>query len=91
MPIRIIIGGKELEQQTISIECRHQSGHKDHWHCDNLDQIPELLGQIQDTYFRQARNHLDDHRVEITDISQIFDLLKKKKVTLESRWCSMCV
>ena len=91
VPIRIIIGGKELEQQTISIECRHQSGHKDHWHCDNLDQIPELLGQIQDTYFRQARNHLDDHRVEITDISQIFDLLKKKSYPRKQMVFDVCL
>jgi prolyl-tRNA synthetase len=95
IPIRIEVGPRDLENDSVMLFRRDQ-GAKDRnqlKRAEVLEQIPQILQGIQDTYFAQAKAYQEERtRSDITSLEEFQAYFKDTKSSLESgfvraAWC----
>ncbi|PVX51874.1 prolyl-tRNA synthetase [Balneicella halophila] len=86
IPIRLAMGGRDLENGTIEV-ARRDTLTKETVPFDGLvDYIENLLEEIQSAIFRNAKKYRDDHITEVDDYEEFKELLETKGGFLSAHW-----
>lgn len=98
IPIRIEVGPKDIESQSVMVSCRHL-GHKDKQKVQ-IGEIEEtivgLLEEIQKSYYDQAKKHQLEHlRSDITNFDEFKEFFTPKSSEkpeihggfVRAKWC----
>ena len=86
VPLRIAIGPKDLENNTIEL-ARRDTLTKEIVQIDELTStIKDLLKVIQDELFNKALNYRDDHITEVNDFETFKKVLETKAGFISAHW-----
>ena len=86
VPLRIAIGPKDLENNTIEL-ARRDTLTKEIVQIDELTStIKDLLKVIQDELFNKALNYRDDHITEVNDFETFKKVLETKTGFISAHW-----
>lgn len=86
VPLRIAIGPKDLENDTVEL-ARRDTLTKSIVEISNIsDTIKELLVQIQDELFTKALNYRDTHITEVENFEEFKTVLKTKTGFISAHW-----
>jgi prolyl-tRNA synthetase len=86
VPLRIAIGPKDLENETVEL-ARRDTLTKSVVEISNISNtIKELLVQIQDELFAKALNYRDSHITEVENFEEFKAVLKNKTGFISAHW-----
>ena len=92
VPVRIEIGPRDVEAQTAVLARRDRSkGEAGQRQSVALEQIPavlrELLEEIQESLYAQAKSFLTDHTFVTLDRDEFYDLCSSRAGMIDIPWC----
>ncbi|KAH3683213.1 hypothetical protein WICPIJ_005826 [Wickerhamomyces pijperi] len=87
-PIRLELGPKDLEAQSVTVVRRNDSAKFQVKIADLDAEIPKILDQLHDDLFNKAKESFDTHRVIVEDWKDFVPALNAKNVIL-SPWCGV--
>ena len=74
VPVRLVIGGRDLENNTVEV-MRRDTLEKETRSCDNIEQyVKDLLEEIQNNIYRKACDFRSQHIIEVDS----YDEFKEK-------------
>ena len=86
VPLRIAIGPKDLENETVEL-ARRDTLTKSIVEISNIaETIKDLLVQIQDELFTKALNYRDTHITEVENFKEFKTVLETKKGFISAHW-----
>jgi len=86
VPIRIAIGPKDLENNTVEI-ARRDTLTKEYVSIDNLDEyIVNLLDTIQNNIFERAKKFRDENITEVNSYEEFRSVLEEKGGFISAHW-----
>ena len=86
VPLRIAIGPKDLENNTVEL-ARRDTLTKESVQIDDIaSTIKELLEVIQDELFSKAKNFRDEHTTEVNDFETFKKVLETKTGFISAHW-----
>lgn len=86
VPLRIAIGPKDLENNTVEL-ARRDTLSKEIVEMDGLAQtIKSLLETIQDALYNKALNYRDEHITEVDDFENFKNVLENKTGFISAHW-----
>ncbi|REE24240.1 prolyl-tRNA synthetase [Winogradskyella pacifica] len=86
VPLRIAIGPKDLENNTVEL-ARRDTLTKESVQIDDIaSTIKELLEVIQDELFSKAKNFRDEHTTEVNDFETFKKILETKTGFISAHW-----
>ena len=86
VPLRIAIGPKDLENNTVEL-ARRDTLTKDSVQIDDIaSTIKDLLEVIQDELFSKAKNFRDEHTTEVNDFETFKTILESKTGFISAHW-----
>jgi prolyl-tRNA synthetase len=86
VPLRIAIGPKDLENETVEL-ARRDTLTKSVVEISNISNtIKELLVQIQDELYAKALNYRDSHITEVENFEEFKAVLKNKTGFISAHW-----
>ncbi len=86
VPLRIAIGPKDLENETVEL-ARRDTLTKSIVEMSNIaGTIKDLLAQIQDELFTKALNYRDTHITEVENFEEFKTVLETKKGFISAHW-----
>lgn len=87
VPIRIEIGAKEVDQDTITV-VRRDNGEKANFSRQELDaRITQLLHRIQDDLYQKAERFLGDNTRKADTYEEFKNILAEKQGFISAFWC----
>eukprot|EP00922_Rhytidocystis_sp_ex-Travisia-forbesii_P028299 GHVS01041538.1.p1 GENE.GHVS01041538.1~~GHVS01041538.1.p1 ORF type:complete len:698 (+),score=132.17 GHVS01041538.1:61-2154(+) len=86
VPIRMELGPRDIEKQTVRLVRRDTGEKVDVAWADVPSRVPQLLDTIQKDMLAAAKKILDKSIVKVTEFSQVMDILNSKKLVL-APWC----
>ncbi|MBR1652610.1 MAG: proline--tRNA ligase [Alloprevotella sp.] len=76
VPVRLVMGGRDLEQGTIEV-MRRDTLEKETVSVSGIeDYVEKLLGEIQENIYRKAKTFLDEHIYECSDYEEFKERVK---------------
>ncbi|MBT3304547.1 proline--tRNA ligase [Candidatus Woesearchaeota archaeon] len=82
IPIRIELGPKDLEKNSVMI-ARRDTGEKKSVKIDQVEEeVEKLLEEIQINLFNKAKKLLDEAQVNVTDLAELKKAIKDKKIAI---------
>lgn len=92
VPLRIEIGPRDLESGTAMVvrrdKAKGEDGAKTPVAFDALaDALRELLGQVHDSLYAQAKAFLDAHTFAVTDREEFFAKCRERAGMIDIAWC----
>ncbi|WP_179349524.1 proline--tRNA ligase [Winogradskyella pacifica] len=86
VPLRIAIGPKDLENNTVEL-ARRDTLTKESVQIDDIaSTIKDLLEVIQDELFSKAKNFRDEHTTEVNDFETFKKILETKTGFISAHW-----
>ncbi|MCV0391919.1 MAG: proline--tRNA ligase [Nitrosopumilus sp.] len=85
VPLRIEIGPKDIEKESIVIAKRH-TREKSSLNFSKIEKIPSILDEIQDEMFKSAKIQSMQNTIEIADYSDFKSKIEKGGF-INSPWC----
>lgn len=86
VPLRIAIGPKDLENETVEL-ARRDTFTKETVILDRINVVVEdLLEEIQDSLFKKALNFRDSHVTEVNDFEEFKKVLETKTGFISAHW-----
>jgi prolyl-tRNA synthetase len=86
VPIRLAIGGRDMENKTVEL-ARRDTREKFTVNQEGLEiYIPQLLEDIQNSIYNKARNYRDEHITEANSYQELKDLLDNKTGFISAHW-----
>ncbi|MBO6880626.1 proline--tRNA ligase [Winogradskyella sp.] len=86
VPLRIAIGPKDLEDETVEV-ARRDTFTKETVILDRINVVVEdLLEEIQESLFTKALNYRDTHITEVDDFEEFKKVLKNKSGFISAHW-----
>ncbi len=85
VPLRIEIGPKDIEKESIVIAKRHNL-EKSSLSFSEIEKIPSILDEIQDEMFKRAQSQSKENSIEISDYSE-FKTKIEKGGFFNAPWC----
>jgi prolyl-tRNA synthetase len=86
VPIRLAIGGRDMENKTVEL-ARRDTREKFTVIQEGLDiYIPQLLEEIQQNIYNKAANYRDAHITEANSYQELKDLLDNKTGFIAAHW-----
>ena len=76
VPLRLELGPRDLENQTISLAKRY-NGEKLVFQLSDIAKIPELLEQIQEEMYQKAKKYVENHITEVHSWDELKAVLDK--------------
>ncbi|MEG1581450.1 MAG: His/Gly/Thr/Pro-type tRNA ligase C-terminal domain-containing protein, partial [Bacteroidaceae bacterium] len=77
VPVRLVMGGRDLESNTIEV-MRRDTLEKSTVSCDGIEEyVKNLLDEIQANIFNKAKKNLDDHLYECHDYKEFKERIKE--------------
>ncbi|MDT0557008.1 proline--tRNA ligase [Ichthyenterobacterium sp. W332] len=86
IPLRIAIGPKDLENETVELARRDNLTKQTIAIDDITNVIPQLLAQIQEDLYTKALNYRDDHITEVNDFEEFKKVLETKGGFISAHW-----
>ena len=86
VPLRIAIGPKDLENNTVELARRDTLSKEFIDQNDLLKVIEDKLEDIQKTLFQKARQYRDEHISEVDNFDQFKEVLEQKGGFLSAHW-----
>ena len=86
VPLRIAIGPKDLENNTVELARRDTLSKEFIDQNDLLKVIEDKLEDIQKTLFQKARQYRDEHITEVDNFDQFKEVLEQKGGFLSAHW-----
>lgn len=86
VPLRIEIGPKDMEKQSMVISKRHNREKTDVGFTE-IKEIPSILDQIQDQMLQKARTAAESNTVHVTDYNEFKSKLENDGGFLNAPWC----
>ncbi|HEY6449636.1 MAG TPA: His/Gly/Thr/Pro-type tRNA ligase C-terminal domain-containing protein, partial [Candidatus Cybelea sp.] len=92
VPVRIEIGPRDVDAETAVLARRDRHKQEPGQRRSVAQaQVPEvlreLLDEIQDSLYDQAKSFLDEHTFATVDRSEFFDLCKSRAGMIDIVWC----
>ncbi|GAC1387782.1 MAG: proline--tRNA ligase [Vulcanimicrobiaceae bacterium] len=93
VPVRIEVGPKDLEKQSVMLvrrdKTKGEDGQKSVVPMNELgDKLREMLDSIQLSMYMQARNFLSSHTLAASDRAQFLELCKTRAGMIDIPWCN---
>lgn len=93
VPLRIEIGPRDLESASATLVRRDkqkgEDGAKVSVPFDGLGKaIRELLDQIHDSMYEQAKSFLDSHTFAVADRAEFFEMCRSRAGMIDIPWCA---
>lgn len=86
VPIRLAIGGRDMENKTVEL-ARRDTREKFTVNQEGLDiYIPQLLEEIQNSIYNKAASYRDEHITEANSYEELKDLLDNKTGFISAHW-----
>jgi len=86
VPVRIAIGPKDLENNTVEV-ARRDTKEKQSVSLENIAiYIYQLLEQIQNNMFTKAKAYVDEHITEANSWDEFIDVLENKTGFVSAHW-----
>ncbi|MBG6235905.1 prolyl-tRNA synthetase [Pedobacter sp. CAN_A7] len=86
VPIRLAIGGRDMENKTVEL-ARRDTREKFTVNQEGLEiYIPQLLEDIQNSIYNKALNYRDEHITEANSYQELKDLLDNKTGFISAHW-----
>ncbi|MEN8857797.1 MAG: proline--tRNA ligase [Flavobacteriaceae bacterium] len=86
VPVRIAIGNRDLENNTLEV-ARRDTLEKQTVSQDNVvDFVADLLGKIQENLFNKAINYRNDHIAEVNSFDEFKDVIENKGGFVSAHW-----
>lgn len=86
VPIRLAIGGRDMENKTVEL-ARRDTREKFTVNQEGLEiYIPQLLEEIQNSIYNKAANYRDEHITEANSYQELKDLLDNKTGFISAHW-----
>jgi prolyl-tRNA synthetase len=86
VPIRLAIGGRDMENKTVEL-ARRDTREKFTVNQEGLEiYIPQLLEEIQDNIYNKAANYRDAHITEANSYQELKELLDNKTGFISAHW-----
>ena len=86
VPLRIVIGPKDIEKGTVEL-ARRDTLEKQFMALDEVENaVPQLLKQIQDDLYNKALSFRESHITEVNDFDTFKELLDTKTGFLSCHW-----
>lgn len=88
IPIRIEIGGREVDEKTATLSFRLPGMEKKLVRLDDLpDTIEKFLGQIQDKLLEDSKEFLKANTSEVKTYDEFKEIMKTKRGFIKAFWC----
>jgi prolyl-tRNA synthetase len=86
VPVRIAIGNRDLENNTVEI-ARRDTLEKQTVSQDNVvDFVANLLEKIQENLFKKAINYREEHTTEVSNFDEFKSIIKNKGGFVSAHW-----
>jgi len=86
VPVRIAIGNRDLENNTVEV-ARRDTLEKQTVSQDNVvDFVADLLEKIQENLFNKAINYRNDHITEVNSFDEFKDVIENKGGFVSAHW-----
>ncbi|WP_432710163.1 proline--tRNA ligase [Pedobacter sp.] len=86
VPIRLAIGGRDMENKTVEL-ARRDTREKFTVNQEGLEiYIPQLLEEIQNSIYKKAANFREEHITEANSYQEFKDLLDNKTGFIAAHW-----
>jgi len=88
VPIRIEIGPRDIEKRQVIAARRDTLERVEIREEELVDTINEMLEDIQNNLFNQAKKFLEDHITPVKTYEEFKEVLRKKSGFIKACWCS---
>jgi prolyl-tRNA synthetase len=87
VPLRIEVGPKEIEKQSVII-VRRDTGEKIIIFMNDLvKSVPKILNQIQKNLFKRAKQFVDENTHTTKTFKEFSDIIENKRGFIKATWC----
>lgn len=86
VPVRITVGARDLENETIEIARRDTQEKASYKITDALDYIPVLLDEIQENIYNKALAHRESHITKVDSYDEFKEVLETKGGFILAHW-----
>ena len=86
VPVRLAMGPRDLEQDTIEIARRDTFEKKNVNQSEVVQTVKDLLEEIQESLFAKALSFRDDHITEVEDFDEFKKVLNDKGGFISAHW-----
>jgi prolyl-tRNA synthetase len=86
VPVRIAIGNRDLENNTVEVARRDTLEKQTVSQDDVVDFVADLLEKIQENLFNKAINYRNDHITEVNSFNEFKDIIENKGGFVSAHW-----
>jgi len=86
VPVRIAIGGRDLENNTVEVARRDTLEKKTVSQDEIIDYVENLLTEIQDNLFNRALTYRNNHITEVSTFEEFKDVIENKGGFVSAHW-----
>mgnify|MGYP003630091981 FL=1 len=86
VPVRIAIGNRDLENNTVEVARRDTLEKQTVSQDDVVDFVADLLEKIQENLFNKAINYRNDHITEVNSFDDFKDVIENKGGFVSAHW-----
>ena len=86
VPVRIAIGNRDLENNTVEVARRDTLEKQTVSQDDVVDFVADLLEKIQENLFNKAINYRNDHITEVNSFDEFKDVIENKGGFVSAHW-----
>ncbi len=86
IPLRIEIGNKEVEKNTITVK-RRDNGEKIELEINSLGKINSIIDEMQVDLYEKAKKFLDSHVTKVYDFDEFKKKIQNHIGFLQAPWC----
>jgi len=86
VPLRLEIGPNEVEDNEVTA-VRRDNGEKQVLSLEELDLVPEVLDDIQDSLYNELKKYQEENIREAETKNEIFATIGKSRGYVKTRWC----
>jgi len=86
VPVRIAIGNRDLENNTVEVARRDTLEKQTVSQDDVVDFVTNLLDEIQENLFKKAINYRKEHTTEVTTFDEFKSVIKNKGGFVSAHW-----
>ncbi len=86
VPVRIAMGGRDLESNTVEVARRDTLEKNTVSQDEIVDYVENLLTEIQDNLFKRALTYRNDHITEVSTFEEFKDVIENKGGFVSAHW-----
>jgi prolyl-tRNA synthetase len=86
VPVRIAIGGRDLENNTVEVARRDTLEKNTVSQDEIIDYVENLLTEIQDNLFNRALTYRNNHITEVSTFEEFKDVIENKGGFVSAHW-----